>query len=77
MDNKEASIHEALAEAAYDAMYEATPAMGKHHYENACGNLAKAIEAARRAGVEIEVVRLTARLDHIMSVFDHQFRGIG
>jgi hypothetical protein len=74
---QELEKYERLAETAYDAMYEAKSSMAKHHYEDARGHFAKAIDIAKRAGLENEVARLTRRRDHIASVFDHQFRGIG
>ena len=68
--------NERLAEAAYDAMYEASPRSAKDYCDDARGFLAEAIDLAKRAGLEDEVVRLTARRDHIVSVYNSQFRGI-
>jgi hypothetical protein len=69
--------NERLAEAAYDAMYDAKPQRAKDYYEDACSYFAKAIDAAKRGGLEDEVTRLTRRRDHVAAVFDHQFRGVG
>jgi hypothetical protein len=68
--------NERLAEAAYDAMYEALPSAAKDFYDDACGFFATAIDLAKRAGLADEAARLTARRDHIVSVYDSQFRGI-
>ena len=68
--------HEKLAEAAYEAMYEARPYAAKDCFDDARGYFTKAIDVARRAGLGNEVTRLTTRLDHIVSVFNSQFRGI-
>ncbi len=68
--------NEKLAEAAYDAMYEASPSSAKDCFDDACGYLSKAIDAAKRAGLEVDMARLTARRDHIISVYNSQFRGI-
>jgi hypothetical protein len=68
---------EELGEAAYDAMYDARPHQVKDYYDDACAHFAKAIAAARQAGLEDEAARLTARLEHITNVYNHQFRGIG
>jgi hypothetical protein len=38
--------------------------------------LAEAIDLAKRAGLADEAARLTARCDHIISVYNSQFRGI-
>jgi len=73
----EIASNEKLAEAAYDAMYEARPSSVRDCFDDACGYLAEAISIAKRAGLDDEVTRLTARRDHIMKVYDSQFRGIG
>jgi hypothetical protein len=73
---REMRENERQAEAAYDAMYEARPAAAKDCFDDACGFLAKAIDWAGRAGLEDEVARLTARRDHIVKVYDSQFRNI-
>ena len=67
--------NEKLAEAAYDAMYEASPRSAKDCFDDARGFLAEAIELAKRAGLADEAARLTARCDHIVSVYNSQFRG--
>jgi len=69
--------NEKLAETVYEAMYEAKPYMVKDCFDDARSYLAKAIDIAKRAGLNDEVTRLTARRDHIVSVYDSQFRGIG
>jgi hypothetical protein len=68
---------ERLAEAAYDAMYDARPRGAKDFYDNARGYLTQAIEIAKRAGLDAEAARLTARREHIAAVWDRQFRGVG
>ena len=68
--------NEKLAEAAYDAMYEASPSSAKDCFDDARGFLNKAIDMAKRAGLEDEMARLTARRDHIVSVYHSQFRDI-
>jgi hypothetical protein len=73
----EIAANEKLAEAAYDAMYEARPHGVRDCFDDACGYLARAITIATRAGLDDEVTRLTARRDHITKVYDSQFRGIG
>jgi hypothetical protein len=62
----------ARAEEAYDRMYEARRA--KEPYEDACGHFHQAIELARRLGLDTEVARLTARRDHVVEVYNSQFR---
>jgi hypothetical protein len=74
---REIANNEKLAEAAYDAMYEARPHSVRDCFDDACGYLAQAISAAKRAGLDDEVARLTARRDHVIKVYDSQFRGIG
>jgi hypothetical protein len=66
--------NERRAEAADDAMYEARPSAAKDLFDDACGFFAKAIDLAKRAGLADEAARLTARCDHIVSVYDSQFR---
>ncbi|MGD0145135.1 MAG: hypothetical protein ABSC92_18445 [Rhizomicrobium sp.] len=67
---------EAKAEAAYTRMYDAQPRAAKTEYEDACLFLHRAIDEATRLGLEDEVVRLTKRRDHIMAVYNSQFRGL-
>jgi hypothetical protein len=74
---REIAKNEKLAEAAYDAMYEARPYGVRDCFDDACGYLSEAISVAKRAGLDDEVTRLTARRDHIITVYDRQFRGIG
>jgi hypothetical protein len=76
MNKNEMKNNEKLAEAAYDAMYEASPASAKDCFDDARGFLDKAIDLAKRAGLDDEAARLTARRDHIASVYSSQFRGI-
>jgi hypothetical protein len=68
--------YEKLAETAYDAMYAANPYNVKDCFDDARGYFFKAIEIAKREGFDDEVVRLNARLNHIVSVYNSQFRGI-
>ena len=72
----EINRYEKLAEAAYDAMYKARPYNVKDHFDDARGYFSKAIEFAKREGLDDEGVRLSARLEHIVSVYNSQFRGI-
>jgi hypothetical protein len=76
MNRNEMKNHEKLAEAAYDAMYEASPSSAKDCFDDARGFLDKAIDLAKRAGLDDEAARLTARRDHIVSVYNSQFRSI-
>ncbi|HZL59753.1 MAG TPA: hypothetical protein VFC38_08625 [Stellaceae bacterium] len=72
----EMKMNEELAEAAYGAMYQANSSLVKDCFDDARGYFTKAIDMAKRAGLEDEVARLTARRDHIVSVYNTQFRGI-
>src|SRR5262249_51950343 len=65
---------EALAEAAHEAMYEAKLRGAKDCYEQACAHFAGAIDAARRAGLPEEATRLKNRRDHVVRVYNSQFR---
>ncbi len=68
---------EALAEAAYEAMYDATSRhVVKAHYEDACQHFGRAIAAASAAGSAKDAARLEQRLRHVRTVYDHQFRGV-
>jgi hypothetical protein len=69
--------NERLAEAAYQAMYDAGPSVAKDCLDDVRGLFARAIDLARRAALADEVARLTARCDYIVGVYDSQFRGIG
>jgi len=62
-----------LAEAAYDAMYDAR--RPKDAYEDACGHFHDAMAEAKRLGLTEEVARLSARRDHVQDVYNSQFRG--
>lgn len=66
--------YEKFAEAAYDAMYEANSYTVKDCFDDARGYFTKAIDIAKRAGLDDEVARLVARRDHIVSVYNTQFR---
>jgi hypothetical protein len=68
---------EALAEAAYDAMYEARLHGAKNRYEEARFHFDRAIEAALRANLHEEAVRLKRRRDHVGRVYNSQFRYSG
>jgi hypothetical protein len=73
---REIKENERQAEAAYDAMYDARPAAAKDCFEDALGFFAKAIALAGRAGLDDEAARLTARSEHIVKVYNSQFRNI-
>lgn len=63
--------YEALAEAAYEEMYDArSPASP---YSDLKDYFAMAIGAAKRAGLPDEAKRLTARLEHCKQVYRRQF----
>jgi hypothetical protein len=68
---------EALAEAAYDAMYEAKLVGAKGRYEEARLNFDRAIEAARRAHLLKEAARLTRRRNQVARIYNSQFRYTG
>ena len=68
---------EALAEAAYDAMYESRLHGAKNCYEEARFHFDRAIEAAHRAGLHEEGARLKRRRDHIARVYNSQFKYSG
>jgi hypothetical protein len=68
---------EALAEAAYDAMYEARLHGARDRYEEARLHFDHAIEAAHRAGLHEEAGRLKRRRDHVARVYSSQFRYSG
>jgi hypothetical protein len=76
MNRNEMKENEKLAEAAYDAMYDARPSGAKDYFDDARGFLDKAIDIAKRAGLEEEMARLTARRGHIVSVYNSQFRDV-
>jgi hypothetical protein len=65
---------EALAEKAYDEMYETRFPAGL--YSELKDLFALAIGAAERAGRPDEVARLTKRLDHCDAVYRKHFSGV-
>ena len=73
-DRLEISRLEALAEAAYDRMYDAR--RPKDAYDEACDYFHDAIELAGRVGLEDEAARLSARKAHVMAVYNAQFRWV-
>jgi len=73
IDTRELERLEALAERSYTAMYDAR--RPKDEYEDACINFQRAIDEARRLGLEDEAARLTRRLDHVRAIYGSQFRG--
>lgn len=64
---------EALAEKAYDEMYETRFPAGLYSELKEC--FALALGAAERAGRPDEVARLRRRLDHCREVYRKQFSG--
>jgi hypothetical protein len=65
---------EALAESAYDAMYDAHNQSGAAAcYSDAKECFGEAIAVARRIGAVDDVARLEARLAHVKAVFRSQF----
>lgn len=68
---------EAMAEAAYDAMYEARMVGAKYRFEEARHDFEGAIEAARRARLPQEIARLTRRRDQVVRIYNSQFRYSG
>ena len=76
-DREDVAKHERLAEAAYDAMYEANARSAKVCYEDAALQFTLAIKAANRSGMTEEALRLKHRMEHVRNVYNHQFRGIG
>jgi len=68
---------EQLAEAAYQAMYDAMPFRVKDCYDDAQLYFHRAIEAARLAELHSDVARLTRRSKHMEDVYNSQFRGVG
>ncbi|HEY4264054.1 MAG TPA: hypothetical protein VGM72_01950 [Micropepsaceae bacterium] len=68
---------EALAEAAYDAMYEARLHGARNRYEEARYYFERAMEAAHRARLYEEAARLKRRRDHVGRVYNSQFRYSG
>jgi hypothetical protein len=70
---KEVAKYEALAEAAYDEMYDSRSPAAR--YSDLKDYFAMAIGAAERAGLHDEAKRLGARLDHCRNVYRSQFSG--
>jgi hypothetical protein len=68
---------ERLADIAAERMYAADYYAAKDFKDDACSYLYRGIEAAKRAGLEKEAARLTARRNHMTTVWSHQFRGVG
>ena len=78
MDDQEtAADFERAAEHAYAAMYDVPPYRAKDCWEDARSSFVRSIDAAGRAGLADEAVRLTARLAHVEKVYNSQFRGVG
>jgi hypothetical protein len=70
----EVAQHVARAEAAYDRMSDARHP--KADYDDAQLHFSRAIDAAKRLGLDDQVQRLSARRDHVTSVYDSQPRGV-
>ena len=70
---KEVAKFEALAETAYDEMYDSRAPAGC--YSNLKDYFAIAIGLAERAGLHDDAKRLSARLDHCKKVYRSQFSG--
>jgi hypothetical protein len=70
---KEITKYEALAETAYNEMYDSRSPAGC--YSDLKDFFAMAIGAAERAGLHDEANRLNARLDHCKNVYRSQFVG--
>jgi hypothetical protein len=65
---------EALAEAAYLAMYDAPRHSVPDLHDDAQGYLSQAIALAKRMRRTDDAARLEQRKRHIYDVYDHQFR---
>jgi hypothetical protein len=65
---------EALAERAYDEMYETRSPAGS--FSDLKDHFAAAIGVARRAGLTADVERLIKRLDHCRKVYRSQFSAL-
>lgn len=70
-DREEVAKYEALAEVAYDEMYETRSPAGPYSELKEC--FAMAIAVAERAGLHDEAKRLNARLEHCKKVYRSQF----
>jgi len=76
-DTKEIARFEALAEEAYTRMYDVRDHNAKECVEDALYNLGRALDIAEMRGLTLEIERLTKRRDHIMAVYNRQFRRRG
>jgi hypothetical protein len=76
-DTKEIARFEALAEEAYGAMYDVRGAGVKDCHDDARYNFTRAIDIARMRGLAAEVARLSARRDHVETVYNSQFKRRG
>jgi len=72
-NRKEVAKFEALAETAYNEMYDSRSPVGC--YSNLKDYFAIAIGLAERAGLHDDAKRLSARLDHCKKVYRSQFAG--
>ena len=72
-NRKEVAKFEALAETAYNEMYDSRAPAGC--YSNLKDYFAIAIGLAERAGLHDDAKRLSARLDHCKKVYRSQFAG--
>jgi pyruvate carboxylase len=72
-NRKEVAKFEALAETAYNEMYDSRTPAGC--YSNLKDYFAIAIGLAERAGLYDDAKRLSARLDHCKKVYRSQFAG--
>jgi hypothetical protein len=70
---EEVAKYEALAESAYNDMYDSRSPAGC--YSDLKDLFAMAIGAAERAGLYDEAKRLSARLEHCKDVYRSQFAG--
>jgi hypothetical protein len=70
---KEVAKYEALAETAYDEMYDSRAPAAR--YSDLKDYFAIAIGLAERAGLHDDAKRLNARLDHCKKVYRSQFAG--
>ena len=70
---KEVAKYEALAETAYNDMYDCRSPAGC--YSDLKDFFAMAIGAAERVGLHDEAKRLSARLEHCKNVYRSQFAG--
>lgn len=68
---------EELAEASYEAMYDARPPIAKEYFEAARRYFQLAIDKAGEENDLARVDRLKRRLAEVVSLYDHQFRYVG